>query len=217
MAASLALVAACSDDPAPADEPRAEESSSASSMPPDPTTPSPKPDPPPRITLTVVGDLMLVRGVPDAAAALAPLRERLRSADITVGNLESTLSLNGQPTQGGDSFGGTPALLRPLRGAGFDALSLANNHTGDYGSTALVETVRAFDGSGIELGAGAHLGEASNPVLLEREGCGSRSWASTRSARPRVPRRAIPGRCRCECRRAPARWCPPTSTASPPR
>ena len=99
-AASLALVAACSDDPAPAGEPRAEESSPAPSTPPDPTTPSPEPDPPPRITLTVVGDLMLVRGVPDAAAALAPLSERLRSADITVGNLESTLSTNGRADPG---------------------------------------------------------------------------------------------------------------------
>ena len=121
--------------------------------------------------MMIVGDLMLVRGVPDAAAALAPLRERLRSADITVGNLESTLSLNGEPTQGGDSFGATAALLGPLRRAGFDALSLANNHTGDYGSTALVETVRAFDGSRIAaFGAGADLAEASRPVIVDRDG-----------------------------------------------
>ncbi len=192
-AASLTLVAACTDDPPPAEEPRTEESSPAPSTSPDPSTPSPDPEPPPRITLTVVGDLMLVRGVPDATAALAPLRERLRSADITVGNLESTLSLNGQPTQGGDSFGATPALLRPLRGAGFDALSLANNHTGDYGTTALVETVRAFDGSGIEgFGAGAHLGAASNPVILEREGVrfafvGFNAIGETPRATPRDP------------------------------
>jgi len=173
LVAALALGTACSDDPAPAQEPRAEEESSSAPPPPSdpPSTSTPKPAPPPRVTLTVVGDLMLVRGVPDAAAALAPLRERLRSADITVGNLESTLSLNGQPTQGGDSFGGTPALLRPLRGAGFDALSLANNHAGDYGSTALVETVDEFDGSGIEgFGAGANLAAASRPAVIEREG-----------------------------------------------
>ena len=56
-------------------------------------------------TLTVVGDLMLTRGVPDAARALRPLSDRLRSADVTVGNLESTLSRDGTPHQGGDSFG----------------------------------------------------------------------------------------------------------------
>jgi poly-gamma-glutamate synthesis protein (capsule biosynthesis protein) len=115
---------------------------------------------------------MLVRGVPDAAAALAPLRDRLRSADITVGNLESTLSRNGEPQQpNDDSFGGTPALLEPLRGAGFDALSLANNHTGDYETTALVETVRAFDGSGIlGFSAGEDLAGASRPAVIEVDG-----------------------------------------------
>ena len=115
---------------------------------------------------------MVVRGVPDPAAALAPLRERLGSADLTVGNLESTLSLNGEPMQpNDDSFGGTPALLGPLDRAGFDALSLANNHTGDYGTTALVETVRAFDDSSIvDFGAGEGLAEASEPAVIEVEG-----------------------------------------------
>jgi poly-gamma-glutamate capsule biosynthesis protein CapA/YwtB (metallophosphatase superfamily) len=123
------------------------------------------------IDVTVTGDIMLVRGVPDAAAALAPMSRRLRGADLTVGNLESTLSLNGSPTQGGDSFGGTPALLKPLRRAGFDALSLANNHAGDYGPVALVETVERVAASPIvPFGAGASLGEASRPAYLEVDG-----------------------------------------------
>ena len=143
LAAAL-LVTACTDDAAPTPEPRAERSTRPPEITPSVT---PKPDPP-TITLTVVGDLMLVRGVPDPAAALAPLSGRLRAADITVGNLESTLSLNGEPQQpNDDSFGGTPALLKPLARAGFDALSLGNNHTGDYETTALVETIRAFDDS----------------------------------------------------------------------
>ena len=57
-------------------------------------------DRPHAITVTLTGDLMLVRDVPDAAAALAPMSKRLAAADLTVGNLESTLSLNGEPTQG---------------------------------------------------------------------------------------------------------------------
>ena len=64
-----------------------------------------------------------------------------RSADITVGNLEGTLSDDGAPTQGGDSFHADPAVRDGLRAAGFDALSLANNHAGDYGDGALVQTV----------------------------------------------------------------------------
>ena len=128
-------------------------------------------DRPGAIDVTVTGDVMLVRGVPDASTALAPMSRRLASADLTVGNLESTLSLNGEPTQGGDSFGGTPALLKPLRRAGFDALSLANNHVGDYGPVALVESVERMAASPIEpFGAGSSLGAASRPAVLEAGG-----------------------------------------------
>jgi poly-gamma-glutamate synthesis protein (capsule biosynthesis protein) len=169
--ASLALTAACSDDPEPDPEPpRSAGSTSAS---PTQTDPSPPPEPePPTTTLTVVGDIMLVRGVPDPAAALAPMSRRLRAADIAVGNLESTLSLNGEPQQpNDDSFGGTPALLEPLARAGFDALSLGNNHTGDYETAALVETIRAFDDSPIEsFGAGEGLKEASRPAIIAVDG-----------------------------------------------
>lgn len=125
----------------------------------------------PTVRLTVVGDLMLVRGVPDPAAALAPLAPRLRRADITVGNLESTLSTDGAPTQGGDSFGGSPGLLGPLRSAGLDALDLANNHTGDYGNRALLETVGTLRRSPIEpFGAGADLAAAAAPAYVTRKG-----------------------------------------------
>jgi poly-gamma-glutamate synthesis protein (capsule biosynthesis protein) len=166
-AASLALVAACSED-APAQGPRTQGSSSPTES---TSAPPPPPDKPPAITLTVVGDLMLVRGVPDAAAALEPLSKRLRAADITVGNLESTLSTDGEPTQGSDSFGGSPALLGPLRRAGFDALLLANNHVGDYGESALVDTVETLRESPIApFGAGRGLTEASAPAIIERQG-----------------------------------------------
>jgi len=175
-AAGLALAGGCSDDgSAPGGEPQtgpsvAVDHGSPSTYPPPPWVTDRLP-PPPLTTLTVVGDLMLVRGVPDPAAALAPLRDRLAGADITVGNLESTLSRHGPPTQGGDSFGGTPALLGPLRDAGFDALSLANNHTGDHGTRALLKTVRTLDGSPIRpFGAGADLAEASRPAVVARHG-----------------------------------------------
>lgn len=128
-------------------------------------------DHPDAVTVTVAGDLMLVRNVPDAAASLAPFTPLLRRADLAIGNLESTLSTNGEPTQGNDSFGGSPALLPLLRRAGFDALSLANNHTGDYGPVALVETVEALArGPVAGFSAGRTLREASRPVILDAGG-----------------------------------------------
>jgi poly-gamma-glutamate capsule biosynthesis protein CapA/YwtB (metallophosphatase superfamily) len=127
-------------------------------------------DHPVTVTVTVAGDLMLVRNVPDAAAALAPMTSLLRRADLTIGNLESTLSTNGAPTQD-DAFGGSPALVPVLRRAGFDALSLANNHTGDFGPVALVETVDALATSPVvPFSAGATLRAASRPVILQAGG-----------------------------------------------
>ena len=123
------------------------------------------------LALRVAGDVMLARGVDDPATALAPMGPFLRRADLTVGNLESTLSTRGSPTQGGDSFGGGAALLGPLRRAGFDALSLANNHAGDYGTRALLDTVRLLDRSPVEpFGAGVDARAAARPAVVERAG-----------------------------------------------
>jgi poly-gamma-glutamate capsule biosynthesis protein CapA/YwtB (metallophosphatase superfamily) len=129
----------------------------------------------PVTTLTVVGDIMLGRGVADqpggAVARLEPMSQHLRAADLTVGNLESTLSGNGTPQQGADSFRASPAVLRALAGAGVDAVSLANNHTGDYGERALLETVAAFQGRRVHpFGAGRDLRAATRPAVLTRNG-----------------------------------------------
>jgi poly-gamma-glutamate synthesis protein (capsule biosynthesis protein) len=129
-------------------------------------------------TATVVGDVMLARRVGarmtaagDFAAALRPTAARLSSADLTVGNLESTLSRLGAPRQGGDSFGADPRVRRGLRLAGFDVLSLANNHTGDFGSGALIDTVDRVAAARIApVGAGRNLDRARRPAVVERNG-----------------------------------------------
>lgn len=126
----------------------------------------------PVTTMTVVGDIMLGRRVA-GHDALRPMSSRLASADITVGNLESTLSDDGSPMQDpvGDSFHADPGVRADLRAAGFDALSLANNHTGDYGDPALVQTVDLLRAVGLPtFGAGSDLARASEPVVVRRHG-----------------------------------------------
>jgi len=131
----------------------------------------------PRTTVTILGDIMLGRGVAavspasDPAAPLRSMRPLLHRADVTVGNLESTLSDDGVARQGDDSFAADPRVLPAMARLGFDALSLANNHTGDFGRGALLDTVAAFGGSGVSsFGAGRGLQAASRPVVLERKG-----------------------------------------------
>lgn len=122
-------------------------------------------------TLTIVGDIMLGRGV-TGRPALAPMAERLAAADITVGNLESTLTTLGPPNPvQGDPFHAPPSVRADLRDAGFDAISLANNHTGDYGDASLVSTVSLLREAGFAtFGAGPDLRVAREPAVVRRHG-----------------------------------------------
>ncbi len=130
------------------------------------------------LTTTIVGDIMLGRRVgesltraDDPAAVFRPMASRLAAADVTVGNLESTLSKSGAPTQGGDSFGADPDVLAGLDLAGFDVLSVANNHLGDYGQRAIGETVAELrDGGFRPVGGGTNLARARQPAIVERKG-----------------------------------------------
>src|SRR5581483_8455984 len=58
----------------------------------------------------------------------------LRGADVTTGNLETAVSLRGTPAVKQYTFRGAPWMLRPVHSvAGFDVLTLANNHAVDFG------------------------------------------------------------------------------------
>ncbi len=133
-------------------------------------------EPPTVTTMTIVGDIMLGRGVGaatpnDPGSALQPLTRRLAAADLTIGNLESTLSKDGPPQQGGDSFDADPRVVGALTDAGFDLLSLGNNHTGDFGDRALRQTVARLDASAIErVGAGVDRRDAWQPAVFEHVG-----------------------------------------------
>lgn len=125
----------------------------------------------PVTTMTIVGDIMLGRRV-GGGAALRPMQGRLASVDITVGNLENTLARLGppNPVQTNPSYA-PPSVRADLRRAGFDALSLANNHTGDYGDASLVRTAELLRAGRIDaFGAGPDLAAAREPTVLRRHG-----------------------------------------------
>lgn len=168
---------ACAGSPTPGPAPRPEDERSTTDATPTPTSvPDAASPAPPRLKLVVVGDIMLGRGVAaanaDPASTLRHFRPMLRRADFAVGNLESTLSRRGAPRQpGDDSFAADPGVLAGLVDAGLDAVSLANNHVGDYGVTALVDTVAALERSRlVAFGAGRDLEEAARPAILEQDG-----------------------------------------------
>ena len=94
------------------------------------------------VTLVFVGDMMLGRAIERAMVdrgdwgfAFRPLGDRLREADLTFGNLECIAATSGPPT----TFRADPRTLAALSFAGFDVVSVANNHAADGGPDALVE------------------------------------------------------------------------------
>ncbi|GAA1073311.1 CapA family protein [Kitasatospora arboriphila] len=134
--------------------------------------------PDPVVTSMWTGDVMLGRRVGAGMAAagdwelpFSQTASRLAAAGLTVGNLECTLSKEGRATHGGDSFGADPRALAGPRRAGYDILTLGNNHMGDYGPDALVRTVAIARGEGFATtGAGADIAAAREPALATAGG-----------------------------------------------
>jgi gamma-polyglutamate biosynthesis protein CapA len=102
-------------------------------------------------------------------AVFAGVRDLLREADLAFVNLESPLSDKGQRKTAKDvTFRGRPALVAGLASAGIDVVSIANNHTLDWGAEALLDTIERLEQAGIKsAGAGADLAAARRPALLE--------------------------------------------------
>jgi poly-gamma-glutamate capsule biosynthesis protein CapA/YwtB (metallophosphatase superfamily) len=119
-----------------------------------------------RITLLGVGDIVIDRVKPETIFQhTAPT---LRAADITYGNCDQTYSDLGYLVRGHGTNSESknfPALLY----AGFDVISLSNNHTLDWGEENLLDTLERFKKSGLPyVGAGKDIIEARKPVILER-------------------------------------------------
>ena len=131
------------------------------------------------VSLMIVGDVMPGRGV---AAEPDPWRDVagwLGAADLTIGNLEAALVDGGAPRRApaGEAqpilLSAAPAAAGSLRQAGFDILSLANNHSLDYGMAGLKETISHLKQAGLEIvglttddGAIAALDQKVNGVRL---------------------------------------------------
>jgi len=74
----------------------------------------------------------------------------LRTADITLINLESPLLASGCPvTDIGMTFCGDPRAVQGMKLAGVDVACTANNHIGNYGNAGILETWQHLQAAGI--------------------------------------------------------------------
>ena len=131
----------------------------------------------PAVTLAVVGDVQLGRGVARVTAQHGPdypfaqVQDRLRRADLALFNLECALSQDGVPIKKRYSFRADPVAAGGLARAGLDVAVLANNHSVDCGRDRLAETMETLRQRGIaSVGAGEEAAAAAAPLIVERNG-----------------------------------------------
>ncbi len=142
----------------------------------------------PEITLVAVGDINLGRKAGriilagDVDYAFAKTRDIISAADIAFGNLESTISEQNGVTQNGVwCFTAPPVAAETLAHAGFDVVSLANNHVWDFGKRALLETPGHLDTVGIKhAGTGENLDAAFTPAIIDIKGTRIAFFSATR-------------------------------------
>lgn len=107
----------------------------------------------------------------DAAGFLADVEPILAAADLTFGNLEGVLADESEPRKICRNPSACFLFRSPSRyaqhfvDAGFDVLSLANNHSRDFGEAGRSETMRALDKVGI-----AHSGREGDFASLDVAG-----------------------------------------------
>jgi len=172
LVALLWLGACATQPPKPKDEP------AVTAMPAIPQIAA-QPIPTPRFSIVGVGDIML-------AGTAGPELERygfdypfektraiLSSADVVLGNLEGPLTTRGEAIQAKEYVFRSPPdkVAEALKRANFKALSLANNHTLDFGPDGLIDTIAALERAGVQhAGAGVNLKAARAPAIIDVDG-----------------------------------------------
>jgi poly-gamma-glutamate capsule biosynthesis protein CapA/YwtB (metallophosphatase superfamily) len=157
-AAVVALLAGCATQPP------------VQSSPPPATTPQPEAPKPallpapthPGLTLAAVGDIMPGTDFPentlpddDGVSFFDAVTPLLSTPDITFGNFEGVLLDGGEPVKQCQNkkvcflFRTPSRYARYLKLAGFDVMSLANNHARDFGENGRSSSMAALDAEGI--------------------------------------------------------------------
>lgn len=126
------------------------------------------------VTLVFAGDTtlddepgeLIARGG-DPLASFASL---FAQADLRIANLECVVATSGHAGNKNYTFRAHPRVLPVLR-RHLDGVTLANNHSGDYGHAAFAEMLGLLRGAGLaQAGGGMNLREAHSPWIVERHG-----------------------------------------------
>ncbi len=131
------------------------------------------------VSIVGVGDIMMGSNYgngmlpPDGGAGLMiDVESYLKDSDVTFGNLEGVImDSGGTPKTCKDPkvcyvFRTPVSYIENLKRAGFDLMSIANNHAGDFGDVGRKSTMSTLEGAGIDFA-----GQLQNPIaIIERDG-----------------------------------------------
>ncbi|KOO46373.1 CapA family protein [Priestia koreensis] len=109
----------------------------------------------PAITMSFTGDILLDKNVGEQVTKygvnypFTSVGSILKSTDLTAGNLETAVTTRGSAQAKQFTFRSKPTTLQGLKNNGFDMVSIANNHTMDYGLQGLYDTITYLNRYGI--------------------------------------------------------------------
>jgi hypothetical protein len=127
------------------------------------------------VSVAFVGDILLDelpgKIIKAGRDPFEPFAGIINAADIRAGNLECVVARGGKAEEGKPfTFRAHPRTLKVLK-RHFDTVSLANNHSGDFGPVAFTEMLGLLKRNDIAyFGGGANLAQAHTPLVIERKG-----------------------------------------------
>jgi poly-gamma-glutamate synthesis protein (capsule biosynthesis protein) len=128
------------------------------------------------VSMIFVGDIMVAHDeetgklIERGVDPFEPCSDLLKSADVTIGNLECVIAEKGDRVKKPYNFRADPRCI-PLLKKHFTVFSVANNHSGDFGKAAFVEQCDRLDAAHIPyFGGGRNKADAHKPWIIDRHG-----------------------------------------------
>ena len=130
------------------------------------------------IHMSVIGDIMChspnytaayvaVTGTYDFTPFFTNIEKYISSADIAIGNLETTFAGKSRGYSGYPTFNSPSELGVAMKEIGIDVLGTANNHSMDKGYSGVVSTLDALDEIGIDHMGTARSEEEQSTILVK--------------------------------------------------
>ncbi|MFZ6820191.1 CapA family protein [Undibacterium sp. Ji22W] len=138
--------------------------------------PSKKPldTPSKQVSILFAGDMVLAdlpgKTIEQGRDPYAAFKDIFATADLRIGNLECVIATTGKAADKNFTFRAHPRVI-PVLKQHFDAISLANNHSGDFGPEAFSEMLGLLKTQELAyFGGGNNVSEAHRPHIIEKNG-----------------------------------------------